>query len=65
MPSAGSPGRPASAADTRKHDVWPGQAGLSPLGAVIGAVQREHVCEVIEGAGPNGMPGRPGAGRKG
>ena len=49
-----------------KRDVRPVRAGLSALGAVTGPPCNVNiVCEVIEGAGPNGVPGRPGAGRKG
>ena len=33
VPRAGSPSRATSAVGTKKHDVWPGQAGLSTLGA--------------------------------
>jgi len=41
----------------------PIHAGLSALGCVMEATQPESVYEVIEGAGPNEVPGRPVPGR--
>jgi hypothetical protein len=50
----------------RSHDVWPVQAGaFGPRRPSLAPCSLNIVCEVIEGAGPNGVPGRPGAGRKG
>ena len=46
--------------------VWPLYAGASgPRRPSLAPSSVNIVCEVIEGAGPNGVPGRSGAGRKG
>ena len=47
------------------HDVRPVHAGaFGPRRPPLTPCTLNIVCEVIEGAGPNGVPGRAGAGRK-
>ena len=49
----------------RSHDVGPGHArAFGPRCPSLAPCSVNIVCEVIKGAGPNGVPGRPGAGRK-
>jgi hypothetical protein len=50
----------------QRHDVEPVRAGaFGPGRPSVAPCRVNIVCEVIEGAGPNGVPGWPSAGRKG